>query len=106
MCVRAEVTGAIILLESRQPKARRSEEHTSELQSLGYLVCRLLLEKKKNHWCRARPRDGGGAGPALIPTGAVASCRPDPVLARGGCPLRPPADSQHLALHGKLQEYN
>src|SRR2546425_8173990 len=30
---------------------RRSEEHTSELQSLAYLVCRLLLEKKKN-----RPR--------------------------------------------------
>src|SRR2546425_3623924 len=26
---------------------RRSEEHTSELQSLAYLVCRLLLEKKK-----------------------------------------------------------
>src|SRR2546425_7707710 len=37
----------------------RSEEHTSELQSLAYLVCRLLLEKKKNktrnevsHSCR------------------------------------------------------
>src|ERR1035438_10606913 len=30
--------------------ARRSEEHTSELQSLRHLVCRLLLEKKKN--CR------------------------------------------------------
>src|SRR2546425_13219670 len=30
----------------RQPA--RSEEHTSELQSLAYLVCRLLLEKKKN----------------------------------------------------------
>src|SRR5205823_4357252 len=29
----------------REP--RRSEEHTSELQSLAYLVCRLLLEKKK-----------------------------------------------------------
>src|SRR3712207_6916192 len=30
--------------------ARRSEEHTSELQSRQYLVCRLLLEKKKtNH---------------------------------------------------------
>src|SRR5687767_15272383 len=30
------------------PRARaRSEEHTSELQSLAYLVCRLLLEKKK-----------------------------------------------------------
>src|SRR5205823_12637151 len=29
-------------------QATRSEEHTSELQSLAYLVCRLLLEKKKN----------------------------------------------------------
>src|SRR2546425_4919491 len=29
------------------PKQKRSEEHTSELQSLAYLVCRLLLEKKK-----------------------------------------------------------
>src|SRR2546425_6682115 len=29
------------------PSATRSEEHTSELQSLAYLVCRLLLEKKK-----------------------------------------------------------
>src|SRR5687767_15411784 len=28
-------------------RATRSEEHTSELQSLAYLVCRLLLEKKK-----------------------------------------------------------
>src|SRR5207253_6151522 len=28
---------------------RRSEEHTSELQSRGHLVCRLLLEKKKTH---------------------------------------------------------
>src|SRR2546425_3378147 len=37
----------------------RSEEHTSELQSLAYLVCRLLLEKKKknydsSHICVAR----------------------------------------------------
>src|SRR3712207_9048067 len=29
------------------PSSRRSEEHTSELQSRQYLVCRLLLEKKK-----------------------------------------------------------
>src|ERR1041384_6755261 len=29
----------------------RSEEHTSELQSLAYLVCRLLLEKKKAEFC-------------------------------------------------------
>src|SRR3712207_7933077 len=28
----------------------RSEEHTSELQSRQYLVCRLLLEKKKKHY--------------------------------------------------------
>src|SRR2546425_6835319 len=33
----------------------RSEEHTSELQSLAYLVCRLLLEKKKNRTCRWEP---------------------------------------------------
>src|SRR2546425_9758876 len=30
-------------------RAKRSEEHTSELQSLAYLVCRLLLEKKKTN---------------------------------------------------------
>src|SRR2546425_13359033 len=33
----------------------RSEEHTSELQSLAYLVCRLLLEKKKNTITRLSP---------------------------------------------------
>src|SRR3712207_7879578 len=33
---------------------RRSEEHTSELQSRQYLVCRLLLEKKKNKYSRSR----------------------------------------------------
>src|SRR2546425_4333646 len=32
----------------------RSEEHTSELQSLAYLVCRLLLEKKKKHRSHTR----------------------------------------------------
>src|SRR3712207_7196913 len=31
------------------PPCPRSEEHTSELQSRQYLVCRLLLEKKKKH---------------------------------------------------------
>src|SRR2546425_6842305 len=44
------------------PAASRSEEHTSELQSLAYLVCRLLLEKKKKkkekgiHTSTAKPR--------------------------------------------------
>src|SRR3712207_8291956 len=33
--------------------AVRSEEHTSELQSRQYLVCRLLLEKKTDHWMSA-----------------------------------------------------
>src|SRR3712207_9018230 len=36
--------GTSVVLEVRD----RSEEHTSELQSRQYLVCRLLLEKKKN----------------------------------------------------------
>src|SRR5258708_11838398 len=35
-------------LERRGDVVRRSEEHTSELQSPDHLVCRLLLEKKKN----------------------------------------------------------
>src|SRR5688572_17479548 len=34
------------------PRNRRSEEHTSELQSQSNLVCRLLLEKKKSARCR------------------------------------------------------
>src|SRR5690625_5501799 len=34
-----------------QGKQPRSEEHTSELQSRGHLVCRLLLEKKKQNTC-------------------------------------------------------
>src|SRR5690625_1505422 len=44
--------GAPVAVEIRLPEgfdyAERSEEHTSELQSRGHLVCRLLLEKKKN----------------------------------------------------------
>src|SRR2546423_9924855 len=35
-------------VEALQQAEERSEEHTSELQSLAYLVCRLLLEKKKS----------------------------------------------------------
>src|SRR2546425_8125590 len=43
--------GGARLLDGARRRAQhdhRSEEHTSELQSLAYLVCRLLLEKKKN----------------------------------------------------------
>src|SRR3712207_7162899 len=39
------------------PAPLRSEEHTSELQSRQYLVCRLLLEKKKNNSHRATRLD-------------------------------------------------
>src|SRR2546425_6987521 len=43
-CTPGDKTAAVGLSEST---CSRSEEHTSELQSLAYLVCRLLLEKKK-----------------------------------------------------------
>src|SRR5262245_62405556 len=36
-----------LVQSAREPAIPRSEEHTSELQSLRHLVCRLLLEKKK-----------------------------------------------------------
>src|SRR3712207_6859114 len=41
----------VTMVPARTPVRRpaRSEEHTSELQSRQYLVCRLLLEKKKKH---------------------------------------------------------
>src|ERR1035437_10392842 len=50
---------------ARQPVYGRSEEHTSELQSRQYLVCRLLLEKKKKHGVK-------GASLASIPTAGIA----------------------------------
>src|SRR2546425_3923707 len=55
---RRELRGVLVLqLVQHLPLRRvlppcsscRSEEHTSELQSLAYLVCRLLLEKKKTY---------------------------------------------------------
>src|SRR2546425_2936969 len=42
----AQLKAQVAQLEAQRDLAR-SEEHTSELQSLAYLVCRLLLEKKK-----------------------------------------------------------
>src|SRR5437764_7427770 len=49
-----EVVGVAVagaLLAVAVALAARSEEHTSELQSPMYIVCRLLLEKKKKSWC-------------------------------------------------------
>src|SRR3989441_9190573 len=59
-----------------RPAPGRSEEHTSELQSLAYLVCRLLLEKKKkigadrppdvnHHPAGLSPRRRGWSAPIL-----------------------------------------
>src|SRR2546425_4493222 len=54
----------------------RSEEHTSELQSLAYLVCRLLLEKKKNtnhresETLRTETRAQSGSGALRAPARA------------------------------------
>src|SRR5438093_12502081 len=42
------LTGGRLWSETEQRRVMRSEEHTSELQSLTNLVCRLLLEKKNN----------------------------------------------------------
>src|SRR5205823_14711512 len=47
-CASAPKAPCVEVCESPQTtEVERSEEHTSELQSLAYLVCRLLLEKKK-----------------------------------------------------------
>src|SRR5687768_18285755 len=52
----AEAMRRILVESARRKKAeKRSEEHTSELQSRLHLVCRLLLEKKKMR--RALPHD-------------------------------------------------
>src|SRR3712207_8582728 len=47
-------------LRQREPADARSEEHTSELQSRQYLVCRLLLEKKKRIDRSVHYRDTAG----------------------------------------------
>src|SRR2546425_4566049 len=44
---RGLIDDVLLLVEHPHVLTLRSEEHTSELQSLAYLVCRLLLEKKK-----------------------------------------------------------
>src|SRR5258707_4644319 len=49
--------GAVTQDQPGSSDAYRSEEHTSELQSRQYLVCRLLLEKKKKHYQDMTRRD-------------------------------------------------
>src|SRR3989441_6774489 len=47
--VLADIVGRRVTYSDLTGADLRSEEHTSELQSLAYLVCRLLLEKKKDN---------------------------------------------------------
>src|SRR5258707_5650688 len=62
--------GVAVLVEV----ADRSEEHTSELQSRQYLVCRLLLEKKKKEDTTGTPAQQtlGASGPPVMHTGTDA----------------------------------
>src|SRR3989441_7969023 len=60
--------GLHFIVRGRPWKMERSEEHTSELQSLAYLVCRLLLEKKNQPRCDSDP-----ASPYSLP---VSLCQP------------------------------
>src|SRR5256885_8015895 len=52
----AQVDRPLQVLQALDVPTRRSEEHTSELQSPCNLVCRLLLEKKKTQLHRIMPR--------------------------------------------------
>src|SRR2546425_8926619 len=58
-------------------KDYRSEEHTSELQSLAYLVCRLLLEKKKNEDLTAAMQDVPTHQSAVGETAGQLQCGPN-----------------------------
>src|ERR1039458_10727466 len=61
--------------------AQRSEEHTSELQSLRHLVCRLLLEKKK----KKKPREKIDCRQAIRSYNSASAS--DPGTQGGGAPL-------------------
>src|SRR5436853_5763069 len=73
-------------LKGKEMVAQRSEEHTSELQSLRQLVCRLLREKKKTPppaptaAVRSRPRPAMSA-PRRAPVAAATARRSPPVVA-------------------------
>src|SRR2546425_8650443 len=62
----------------RADELKRSEEHTSELQSLAYLVCRLLLEKKKKkRQARGPLRGTGESGSTAHGRWYASSSRPE-----------------------------
>src|SRR2546425_1867506 len=79
--------------------AIRSEEHTSELQSLAYLVCRLLLEKKKKTPV-SPPRRGPTRGACA---GLVVPASPLVVIATSARHLRV-SEVQHTPNHVNNQQ--
>src|SRR3712207_6900727 len=91
-----------MVIASRTPATvacTRSEEHTSELQSRQYLVCRLLLEKKKIDVLRRTHSGRAGLPVALGPDSAfheedrnfLTALRNDGGLFCSGSPLAPPS---------------
>src|SRR5437764_3292489 len=105
--LRANEIGAEVILKATKvdgiydsdPKKNRSEEHTSELQSPMYLVCRLLLEKKKHNkkhvwFCRSQERGPGQAFGAVFWAG-----RAPPT--RTGCASRACLSRRHRLASGR-----
>src|SRR5258708_13963657 len=72
---RRAATAAMAGRAANEAGFRRSEEHTSELQSPDHLVCRLLLEKKNTN--NFPPRDIERAGLGVL--GSVSRCTPHSV---------------------------
>src|SRR3989441_4941615 len=104
--VRCAMSDLLERFVRRDRTSVRSEEHTSELQSLAYLVCRLLLEKKKTTCNRLQgpgppaPAPSHPASPACSPAGTptpATSAAPAVALAeqtarRAASPPTPHAD--------------
>src|SRR2546429_2033993 len=80
---------------------RRSEEHTSELQSRLHLVCRLLLEKKKHAFSAVGPHRSGGRAGGLPSGGLVVAST---VAGPAGCalPRRPPPPAADATLAARV----
>src|SRR5437870_7484802 len=69
----------LLVVPRRPPRADRSEEHTSELQSRGHLVCRLLLEKKKRQQ-RIMMHLRDATMPARVPNERVIDTDDQPIV--------------------------
>src|SRR5215208_3160627 len=98
--------GSAALRPRLAPRRSRSEEHTSELQSRGHLVCRLLLEKKKRILRRVSPCPAVGGvrqGGSRYPKGTRCRCwRALPVALAFFFNDTPTTEIYTLSLHDAL----